>query len=160
MMMEDGGRMPDLPPILETIILYIGAAISVAFLGWILFRLGKKLVRLVQDSWDLFGKFLAASSEDYVDEVSDTRDMGETEQISRRKRKRIRYKDDQTLPPEEQIRRRYQYLKHDHTDWVPGATAREKLPEQAASIYEHARYSERTVSSEEARTFIDIAKDL
>ena len=157
---QEGGQMRQLHPILETIILYIGAAISVVLLAMILFRIGKKVVRFMRESLDLFGKFMTASTEDYVDEVSDIRDMGEAEQISRGKRRRIRYKDDPSIPPSAQVRRRYQFLKHDHKEWAPGATAREKLPLQAASIYEHARYSDRTVSSEDVKTFLDIARDL
>jgi len=155
---QEVGEMRQLPPILETIILYIGAAISVVFLAMILFRIGKKVFRFVRESWDLFGRFLSAASEDYVDEVTDIRDTGSVEQLSRRKRRRIRYKEDPSMSPSEQVRRRYQYLKHDHSDWVPGATAREKLPVQAARIYEQARYSERNISSEDARVFIDMAK--
>ena len=157
---QGGGEMRQLPPIIETIILYIGAAISVAFLGMILYRIGKKLLRFARESLDLFGRFLSAASEDYVDEVTDIRDTGSVEQLSHRKRRHIRYKDDPSLPPSEQVRRRYRYLKHDHTDWGPGATAREKLPVQAASIYEKARYSERKISSEDAKAFIDMAKDI
>ena len=155
-----GGQMRQLPPVLETIILYIGAAISVAFLVMILFRIGKKLVRFVRGSWDLLGKFLSASSEDYVDEVTDIRDTGSAEHIIHKKRRRIRYKDDPSLSPGERVRRRYQFLRHDHSDWMPGATAREKLPGRAADIYEHARYSERAISDEDAKRFIDIAKHL
>jgi hypothetical protein len=157
---QGSGGMRMLPPILETIILYIGAAISVIFLGMILFRIGKKLLRFARESWDIFGKFLSAASEDYVDEVTDIRDTGSVEQLSHRKRRRIRYKDDPSLSPTEQVRRRYQHLKHAHTDWMPGTTAREKLPVQAASIYEKARYSEWNISSEDAKVFIDMAKDI
>lgn len=156
----DTGTVLQLHPVLETVILYIGAAICVGVSGILLFRLGKKLVRFAQDSWDIVGKFFSASAEDYVDEVSDTRDMGEVEQTRNRIRRRIRYREDLSLPPSEQVRRRYQYLKHGHKDWTPGATAREKLPQLAATIYEHARYSDRSVSFEEAKTFIDMAKDL
>lgn len=156
----DAGTVLQLHPVLETVILYIGAMICVGFSGLLLFQLGKKLVRFAQDSWDLVGRFFSVSAEDYVDEVSDTRDVGEAEQTRSRKHRRSRYREDPTLPPSEQIRRRYQYLKHDHKDWVPGATAREKLPAPAAKIYEYARYSERGVSPEDARTFIDMAKDL
>ena len=157
---REGGQMRQLHPILETIILYIGAAISVVLLAMILYRIGRKILRFMRESLDLFGKFMSASTEDYVDEVTDIRDTGESEQISRRKRRRIRYKDDPSLSPSAQVRRRYQYLKYDHKDWAPGATAREKLPVQAASIYEHARYSDRSVSSEDAKAFLDIARDL
>ena len=159
-MMEDGSTMRGLPAVLETIMLYIGAVIAIAFFGWILFRLGKKILQLARESWDLLGKYLSASSEDYVDEVSDTRDMSDAERIRGRRRRHIRYKDDPTLPPSDQVRRRYQYLKHDHKEWTPGSTARENLPRLAAVIYEHARYSERSVSSEESRAFIDMVKDL
>ena len=159
-MMDEGGEMKGLPAVLETIMLYIGAAIAIVFFAWILFRLGKKLLHWARESWDLFGKYLSASTEDYVDEVSDTRDLGEAEGIARRKRRRVRYKDDPDLPPSERIRRCFQYLKHGHTDWGPGSTAREKLPGQAATIYEKARYSYGAVSSEDAKAFIDMAKDL
>ena len=78
----------------------------------------------------------------------------------RKKRRRIRYKDDLSLSPGERVRRRYQFLRHDHSDWMPGSTAREKLPDRAADIYEYARYSEHTVSAEDANAFVDIAKHL
>ena len=152
--------MRQLHPVLETLILYIGAAISVAFMAMILFRIGKKLVRSLRGSWDLLGKFLSASSEDYVDEVIDIRDTGSAERIIRKKRRRVRFKDDPALSPGERVRRRYRFLRHDHNDWVPGATARENLPVHAADIYEHARYSERAISAEDAKAFIDIAKHL
>ena len=155
-----GGEMTALPPLLETVILYIGAAIAVALVGLLLYHIGKKLLRMIRDSWDLFGKFLTASSEDYVDEVTDTRETVTSERIAPVRRRRRRYKDDPSLSPTEQVRRRYQYLKHDHPDWMPGTTAREKLAHRAADIYEHARYSEHTVSQEDARAFIDMAKDI
>jgi len=67
---EGGGRELNLPPFLETLILYIGAAISVAFMLWILYRICKKIVKAAREGWILFGKFLTAASEDYVDEVT------------------------------------------------------------------------------------------
>jgi len=40
-----------------------------------------------------------------------------------------------------------------HPEWSDGSTARENLPEEAAAVYERARYSEHPVSPEEAARF-------
>lgn len=150
---EGGGYALNLPPILETIILYIGAAISVAFLLWAAYRVIRKLMKAARESWNLFGKYLSAASEDYVDEITDTRDTGSSENIRVRRRIPRRYREDPSLPPEEQVRRRYRHLKLTHPEWSPGSTAREKLPKSAAAVYERARYSEHPVSAEEAALF-------
>jgi len=150
---EGGGRELNLPPFLETLILYIGAAISVAFMLWILYRICKKIVKAARDGWNLFGRFLTAASEDYVDEVTDTRDMGSSEKLRDRRKIPRRYREDPTLPPGEQVRRRFRYMKQMHPEWSDGSTARENLPEEAAAVYERARYSEHPVSPEEAARF-------
>lgn len=157
---EGGGYALNLPPILETIILYIGAAISVAFLLWAAYRVIRKLMKAARESWNLFGKYLSAASEDYVDEITDTRDTGSSENIRVRRRIPRRYREDPSLPPEEQVRRRYRHLKLTHPEWSPGSTAREKLPKSAAAVYERARYSEHPVSAEEAALFRRNLEDL
>jgi len=149
----DNGRMLVLPPLLEKIILFIGALLSIAFLAYILWRVGKKIVKAVRDGWDAFGKFLSGASEDYVDEVSDTRDTGTSERLTRRSRKPSRYREDPTLPPDQQIRSRYRYIMGRHPEWAPGATAREKLPEDAAAVYERTRYSSHGASAEDVLRF-------
>lgn len=150
---EGGGRSLNLPPILETVILYIGAMISVALLLWVLYRVCNKILKAAREGWNLFGKFLSAASEDYVDEITDTRDAGSSENFRTRRRISRRYREDLTLPPEEQVRRRYRHMKLMHPEWSSGSTAREKLPEETAAIYERARYSEHPVSAEEAVRF-------
>ena len=157
---EGGGRALNLPPVLETIILYIGAAISVALLLWVVYRVVRKLMKAAKESWNLFGKFLSSASEDYVDEVTDTRDIGSSENIRARRRIPRRYREDPSLPPEEQVRRRYRHMKLTHPEWSPGSTAREKLAEAAAAVYERARYSEHPVSAEEAALFHRNLEDL
>ena len=150
----------ELPPVMEKIALVVGIILSVSLVLFVLWRILKKLVSAVRNGWELFGKFLSGASEDYVDEVSDTRETGAEEHSLRQRRRRIRYRDDPNLPPEEQIRSRYRYMKYRHPEWNPGATAREKLPESAASIYERTRYSGHAPTQEDAQRFKNTLQDL
>ena len=154
------GQVLELHPVLETIILYIGAAISVAMLLFVLYRVGRKIVKALAGGFSMLGQFLSGASEDYVDEVSDTRETGSSERVAPRRRIRTHYREDKSLPPAERIRRRFLYLKLAHPEWSPGSTAREMLPETAASIYERARYSPYPTSEEDARAFLQSVEDV
>lgn len=70
-----------------------------------------------------------------------------------RVRERFSRREERKLPPEQRIRYRYRWLMHRHPEWDRGTTPREKLPLEAARIYEKARYSNRTVTEEEAEAF-------
>lgn len=149
------GNTLELPPLVEKIALFVGILLSLCLTLFVMWKVLKKLIGIARNGWDLFGKFLSGASEDYVDEVSDTRETGAEELSLRKRRRRVRYRDDPNLPPEEQIRGRYRYMIYRHPEWGRGATAREKIPESAASIYERTRYSPHAPTREDARQFRD-----
>jgi hypothetical protein len=64
------------------------------------------------------------------------------------------------LPPRERIRARYRKLLKKNPRWRSGRTARENLPEELASVYERARYSQHPITEEEAEQFRQNAKKL
>ena len=70
-----------------------------------------------------------------------------------RLRSRIAEADETGLTPTQKIRRRYLRIMKKHPEWAAGTTAREKLSDQAANIYERARYSQHSVSEEDVTAF-------
>lgn len=114
----------------------------------------KLLIRLVKYLWSRLNHYSAVASEDYEDEITDTRDEPdvERERLLHRLR-RMGSSNEKGLSPTERVRYRYKRLKQKHTDWHAASTARETLPEQAAAIYERARYGGVTLTEEEADQF-------
>ena len=143
-----------LNPIVEKIAAFVGALISLAFVVFILWRIFRTLRSKIQELVVSLGKFSASVSEDYVDEVTDTRDEGSEEKLQRRRRNpKLSAREERILPPGERIRYRYRRILSKHPDWVPGTTARESLPEELACVYEKARYSGFEMTEEEAAAF-------
>jgi hypothetical protein len=87
----------------------------------------------------------------YEDEITETKPKKKSAEKRNRAKRRITA--DKNLSPELQIRTRYQKLQKKHRDWNPGSTARDHLPEDAAILYERARYSAHAVTEEDAREF-------
>ncbi|MBP3648069.1 MAG: hypothetical protein J6K55_16815 [Clostridia bacterium] len=137
----------------------IGLCVALFFALRIVWR---KLRVLVRKLWKLLGSYAQAASEDYVDEIADTRETGETSSSGRRSPfgEWFRQVNEDRLTPVERVRYRYRRLLRRHQEWQPGSTARENLPPEAASIYERARYSRETIDSNEAETFAQHAKTL
>lgn len=158
-----GGGMGGFPPaeetepslflrILEVVMMVVAAIVLLLLVFWLcrkLYRVAKKLLRML---WARLEKYAATVSEDYVDEITDTRETGEGSRTRSRWGK-SRPKAPKGATPEERVRYRYKLLLWKHPEWNRGATAREKLPEEAASIYERARYSPHPVTEEEAEAF-------
>ena len=106
-------------------------------------------------------RYVSTVSEDYEDEITDTRDDGERERVrSRRRNRRAAVAEDKNMSPGERIRRRYLRLLYKHPEWSLGATAREKLPADAAPLYEQARYSDHPLTEEDAARFATEIKRL
>lgn len=122
----------------------------------------KKLRVLARKLWMLLNRYALAASEDYVDEVSDTRETGETLSSGRRGLfdNWFRQVNEEKLTPVERVRYRYRRLLRRHQEWQPGSTARENLPRDAAVIYERARYSGADITPQEAETFAQQAKSM
>lgn len=87
----------------------------------------------------------------FEDEITETKPKKKSAEKRNRAKRRITA--DKNLSPELQIRTRYQKLQKKHRDWSPGSTARDHLPEDAAILYERARYSAHAVTEEDAREF-------
>ena len=150
----DSGFM--LNPLAEKIAVFVGALLSVALVLFVLWRIFRILRGKIRELAASLVKFTASVSEDYVDEVTDTRDEGKEEKLLRRRRNpKLSAREERTLPPAERIRYRYHRILSKHSDWVPGTTARESLPEELARVYEKARYSGLTMTEEEAAAFTE-----
>lgn len=151
---DDGGMQLD--PLVEKIAAFVGALIAIALTCFLFYRifliLKDKCGQLVVS----LGKFAANVSEDYVDEVTDTREDGSAEKLQRRRRpQKLTAREERGLPPSERIRYRYRRILSKHPEWAPGTTARETLPVEMARVYEKARYSGFGISEEEAAAFTD-----
>lgn len=122
----------------------------------------KKLRVLARKLWTLLNRYALAASEDYVDEVADTRETGETASKGRRSLfdNWLHQVNEEKLTPVERVRYRYRRLLRRHQEWQPGSTARENMPTDAAVIYERARYSGADITPQEAETFAHQAKTM
>ena len=132
--------------ILTIIVLIAGSLLLVRLLSHLLLRFTRHLLRQLQH-------YAKAASQDYEDEITDTRQEDADRSVNlltrRFKRRGHAYPD----TPAGEIRRGYARLLRAHGEWKTGSTARENLPAGAASLYEHARYSQHPVTQEDADRF-------
>ena len=136
-----------------TVIIMIVGAIFIMKMLW------KRLKKLLRYLWEKLSMYSAAVSEDYEDEVTSTReDDAERESMLSRLR-RFAPEDERGLDATQRVRSRYRGLKR-RKQWETSSTARETLPEEAASLYERARYSGETLSEGEAERFRNVTKKL
>ena len=135
-----------------TIILVIG---TVAFVLYFIVRKVLQVSRMLKKSMT---KYLHAASEDYVDEITDTREEDDGAESRLRKKVKKSLAEVRKMSPEQQIRYRYQQLMYKHPEWDKGSTAREKLSDKAASLYEQVRYRENPADEQDARRFADETK--
>ena len=133
-----------------TVLAVILIAVAVAYALRVLWRRLKKLAVLLARR---LGEYVAASTEDYEDEVADTREDGERSRVSTKRRRSVRREDERRMNPDERIRYRYRLLQARHAEWLPSSTARENLPDETASIYERARYSGHGATAQDAERF-------
>lgn len=137
------------------IVLTILIALVLLFFGLrVLFRKLRVLFRLLMER---LSRFAAGAAEDYIDEISDTRDDGEHTRLWARLRRKpvdpLKGIDETKLAPRERVRFHYRRLLLRHPEWEPGVTARETLAEPAAAIYEKARYSPHPITPSEQTEF-------
>ena len=146
--------------ILEKILFGLAFIAGIALVIWMGYELWQKIRRLAKWLWQRMEAFSAAVTKDYEDEVTDTRDEAQYEKTSpfQRLRQRLARVDESKLSPAQRIRYRYMRLRMKHEEWQPADTVRDTLPEEAAQLYERARYGNQSMSEEEARQFRDIAR--
>lgn len=142
-----------------TTAMYVLLIIMAAFLLFFLIKfLIHKLSDLAKVIRRLLNKYLHAVSEDYVDEITDTRTDHEQTEQALKKEPKLSAAEIRKLTPGEQVRYRYRQLMRKHPEWKKGSTARENLNNTAASVYERVRYSSSTISQEDAGSFISETK--
>ncbi len=144
--------------LMEKIIGWAALALIVVALILLLRVIGKKLLKLFKLLWGRMVQYSAAASEDYEDEITSTRDEADTEREGLLARlRRAAPGDDKGRTPTEQVRLRYKRLKQKH-DWSAASTARETLPQEAAALYERARYAGQTLTEADVSRFKEDTK--
>ncbi len=142
--------------ILEKIVVALGAIAAAVFAALLLRLVWKRMRRWLRVLAERLRRFVQAASEDYQDEIADTREGGSRSRLFRRRargRDLLRGVDAAKLAPRERVRFYYLRARLRRPDWTDGQTAREHLPADAAEIYERARYSPHAVSEADAGTF-------
>ena len=143
----------DLALLLDKILTVLTVLIVVIALALLLRILWKKLKAGLKLLWARMMQYGSAASEDYEDEITSTRDEEGTEReglLSRLRRRNVG--DEKGGTPTERVRMRYKKLKR-RNEWSAASTARETLPDEAAALYERARYGGETLTEEEAGRF-------
>ena len=140
--------------VINLITLAAGAVLTLLLALYLLRSLYRKLKVWLPRLLASLNRFAIAATEDYEDEITDTRVQGETAVIRRQRSRRKREKELRKLPPKQRIRHRYLRLVQKHPEWASSATARENLPQALASLYERARYSDHPVTEDEAGAFV------
>jgi len=153
MMLPGAEKVVNSPMWLKILLTVIVLALVAAVLGYAVYFFARKLLVFVKFLSRISGKYLHAISEDYVDEITDTREGRENLSKAKNRKTRLSALDERRLPPDQRIRYRFKRLLQKHPEWESGATAREKLPAEAAPIYERVRYSPHPVTEEDAQRF-------
>ena len=148
-----------LAKILELLATLISIAAVILFAAFAVRFLIRKAAALYRALRAHLARYMASASQDYIDEITDTREEGgETSgTLLERIRRNFAFVSERRLSPEARIRYRYRLLLRRHPDWHSSRTARENLAHSAAHLYEQARYSGQAMSGEQADQF---AKDI
>ena len=156
------GEPGKLAVILEKLMTVFAAVAVVALAILLIYKLGQKLKILLGYLFDRLAVFSQISSEDFEDEITDTRDEGEKERISLldKMRRRLARVDEKSLTPNQRVRYRYLRLMMKHPEWHASQTARETIDPASAALYERARYSETDLSAQEADAFSEQIRGL
>lgn len=152
-----GGMSGEASPfalLMQKIFMVLGTVLTVAVVLGILYALGKTIWKHLLNLMHSLSKYMSSVSEDYEDEITDTRDFGEKERVrTSRRSRRAAVAEGKNMPAGERIRRRYLRLLYKHPEWGRGTTARENLPPEAAPLYERARYSDHPLTDGDAERF-------
>lgn len=138
------------------VVILVLIVLAIALSIW----LYRKISALLRWLFRSLNRFANATAEDYEDEITDTRDDQEKQNLRRSNRLQQLLINERKLPPREQIRFRYRRLMKKHPEWGLSSTARRNLPEPLAECYEQARYSERELTEADARLFASETKRL
>lgn len=164
------GTKPELPEvkpsriaeIMKEIFYWVVTAVIVlgipTILAFVILRL-RKFIKWLGKSAESAGRAWREATEDYEEEITDIR--GEDQALWRPEKQNrfLGFLQERKLPPGERVRNRYGKLQTKHNDWSASSTARENIPQQAAAVYERARYSDEHITEADAQQFVkDIRK--
>lgn len=124
----------------------------------LMYKLGKLAVKGIRLLVQWIDHTANAQTADFVDEITDIREESEREILAEQKEDRKRNTVFGKLTPTQRIRRRYRRLQEKHPEWKRHQTARETLPEDAAKLYERARYSDHPITAGDADQFREKTK--
>ena len=145
-------------PILEIIVKIVTVVLIVLAAALVLFFIGRKIAQMARMLKKAMTKYLHAVSEDYVDEITDTREEDDGTGSQKKRKWKKSASEVRKLTPEQRIRYRYQQLLYKHPEWAKGSTARENLNDKAAFLYEQVRYRENPADEQDARQFVEETK--
>ena len=161
-----GGGMDMMPPvehqepsllalILEKIVTALAFVIAALLLLFLLRQTLRLLIALIRKITSRLSMYMSTASQDYVDEITDTREEGgeASGSLLSRLRRSLSRVNEKNLTPAQRIRYHYRLLLRRHPDWPQSHTARENLPPESASLYEAARYSGQEITEQDAETF-------
>ena len=135
----------------------IMAVVAIGTMTFLSFFAGRKLLRLLRDTfrklYHTVTDGVSADMEDFLDEITDTRADGQSAYARKKREPRKPMPDLRRLTPVQRVRYQYRLLAKKHPYWGEQSTARENLSKEAAQIYEKARYSDHTVTAEDAQEF-------
>lgn len=153
-MLGEAAPTSPLAVILEKIMLALAFAFLAVLLVKALRILGQKLMMFLRWGFQRLQSYASSATEDYVDELQNTREQGDERfLLNRLRRRRISARELEAMPPRERIRVLYAMARRKHPEWPASGTARETLQEESARIYERARYSTHPVTEEDAGRF-------
>lgn len=147
------GEPSILTKILNMVFYILGHTTVIALAAVLVWKGSKKLLQLLKKLLSNLSDYASTVSEDYEDEITNTRTAA-----PRRKKVRLSAADERGMPPAQRIRYRYRRLLARHPEWGRGSTARENLPGSAAPLYEKARYSSHDITEDDATRFASHTK--
>ena len=138
--------------IMTVAVIILMACLALLVLRFLLIKGAAALRRLLA----FLNVYMKSATEDYRDEVSDTRATGEHRQSGKRRKASPGESTDAGADAAARVRRAYRrWVRRSALPAVRYATARENLGLQAASTYEKVRYGFQSITDEEAEQFAD-----
>lgn len=137
---------------LPEVVMHIFAVVFILVFACFLVRILVMLVRFLIRTLSAMVRSSDAEETGYCDQVSDVRDTI-TSLTPDKKERRLSMAERRHLSPSQQIRHRYRLLKKRHPKWLSSDTVRSQLPQDAAVLYERARYGQKDASEQDASVF-------
>ena len=129
-------------------------AVMIPGVLFVAYRLVKLLIKGIHRLAQLLDQAAELRQEEFIDEITDTReDVSAGEQHRKKQALRPKRTAPGKLSPRQRIRYRYRRMQERHPQWKAHNTARETLTEEAARLYERARYSDHPMTDDDAVRF-------